>query len=76
MAKLISLKSYATRAEAEIAKQFLESNGIRSLLSADDAGGMRHDLLMATGGAKLLCEEKDRDEALALLNQNITNHHE
>ncbi|HEX9721886.1 MAG TPA: hypothetical protein VGA53_01335 [Candidatus Paceibacterota bacterium] len=67
MPKLVIIKNYPTRTEAEIAKQFLESQGIQCVVSADDMGGMRHDLLMATGGAKLLCREEDRENAFDLL---------
>jgi len=67
MAKLICIKTYPTRIEAELAKGYLEEGGIRSIVSADDAGGMHAPLMQATGGARLLVREKEKEKALDLL---------
>ncbi len=40
MDKLVVVNSYSSRIEAEIEKGLLKTNGIESVLSADDAGGM------------------------------------
>ena len=67
MAKLICVKTYPGWPEAEIAKQFLGAHEIKAVLSGDDSGGMRPDLLKATGGVRLLCREEDSEKALDLL---------
>ena len=67
MFKVIPIKSYANRTEAELAKSFLESKGIQATVSADDEGSMNPWLLQATGGARLLVKEEDRETALDLL---------
>ena len=67
--KLVCIKTYTNRIGAEIAKGFLEKNGIKAMVSADDAGGMRPDLLWGTGGAKLLVKEEDTKKALDKLEE-------
>ncbi len=62
--KLICIKTYTNKAEAELAKGLLEKNGIKAMVSVDDCGGMRPDLLWGTGGAKLLVREEDVEKAL------------
>jgi len=69
--KLVCIKTYANRIEAEIAKGFLEKNGIKAMVSADDVGGMRPDLLLGTGGAKLLVKEENMKKALDKLEEKI-----
>lgn len=46
----------------------LESQGISSVVLSDDAGGMRPDVGMSTGGVWLSVDEKDVDTARAILN--------
>ena len=70
MNKLVCIKTYPNRVEAEIAKGLLKENNIKAMVTADDAGGMRPDLLWGTGGAKLLVQEKDKEKALFLLEDN------
>ncbi len=48
-------------------KGLLETNGIAAFITADEAGGMRPDLMMATGGAWLLVDKSDVEKALKLL---------
>lgn len=67
MKKLVCVKVYSNRIEAEMAKGLLESQGIKSIIRADDAGGMRPDLLWARGGAKLLVCAKDEGTAREIL---------
>lgn len=63
----IKLRSYPSRIEAEIDKGILESYGIQCIVSADDVGGARPDIMMATGGALLLVEEKEIPRAKEIL---------
>ena len=64
---LVTIRSYDGRPEAEAAKTFLAENGIPATVIVDDAGGMRPDLLMAMGGARLVVRNQDADRALEML---------
>ena len=66
MADLICVKTYLNKHEAELAKGFLESQGIEAMVSSDDCGGARPSMTFLTG-AKLLVKESDRDKALGVL---------
>lgn len=56
---------YPTRSDAEFAAATLAGAGIPSVLMADDAGGAYpFDL---SGGASLLVNEADAEDALAIL---------
>ena len=67
MADLVRIKTYQSRIEAELVKGFLESNGIKAMVSADDVGGMNPALLWATGGVRLLVKKKDIQKAIKVL---------
>ena len=67
MADLVYIKTYLNRPEAELGKGLLEANGIKAMVSADDAGGMRPDLMQATGGVRLLVREGDKEIAIRIL---------
>jgi hypothetical protein len=56
---------YPTRSEAEIAQGALASAGIASVIESDDAGGAYPFSL--TGGARLLVDEADAEDAKAVL---------
>jgi len=61
-------KIFNSRMEAEMAKAYLESNGIKSYISSDDAGQM-YPSQQLVGGVLLLVEKEDKDLALELLSQ-------
>ena len=62
---MIVVGTYPTRADAELAQATLEAEGIRSVVSSDDAGGAYpFDL---SGGARLLVTEADAERAAAIL---------
>jgi hypothetical protein len=62
---MIEVGSYPSRSEAELAKAALAAAGIPSVISADDAGGAYpFDL---TGGARVLVDEADADDAAGVL---------
>jgi hypothetical protein len=62
---MIQVGTYPTRSDAEFAQAVLEAAGIASVLAADDAGGAYpFDL---TGGAYLLVDEADAEDATAAL---------
>ena len=67
MPDLVCIKTCNNRIEAELDKSFLDSQGIQSMISADDAGGLRPDLLWATGGVRLLVKQEDAERALEML---------
>ena len=62
---MIEVGVYPSRSDAELAQAVLAGSGIPSVLVADDAGGAYpFDL---TGGARLLVDEADAEEAGAIL---------
>ena len=58
-AKLAVVKSYGTRADADLAKGALEDAGIQAMIQADTAGGMREHLAWSGAGFKILVREED-----------------
>ena len=67
MANLVRIKTYQNRMEAELAKGLLESQDIKAMVSADDAGGAHPALLWAIGGVHLLVMKKDVQKATEIL---------
>lgn len=65
--KLICIKTYTNRAEAELVKSLLKKNGIKAMVSADDAGGVIPALLWSREGVKLLIREEEKKAALHIL---------
>ena len=57
--------TFSNRIDAEIAQGALRSAGIHSLISADDAGGIRPDL--GRRGIRLMVRAEDAEEAAALI---------
>jgi hypothetical protein len=63
---------YPTRSDAELAQAVLAAAGITSVVAADDAGGAYpFDL---TGGARLLVDEADVEDAAAVLSERPPAH--
>jgi Putative prokaryotic signal transducing protein len=64
---MVEVGVYPTRSDAELAQSVLAVAGIQSVIAADDAGGAYpFDL---TGGARLLVEEADAEDAAAVLSE-------
>jgi hypothetical protein len=63
------LKTFNSRIEAELAKSFLESSGIKSMILADDAGEM-YPAASVYWGVKLFVNEKDFEIADKLINES------
>lgn len=59
--------SFADRGGAALALTALEHAGISGRLEADDAGGMRPDLALVTGGVQLVVPTEYADAAHAVL---------
>ena len=67
MTDLICIRKYNSRIEAELAKGLLETSGIKAVVSADDAGGMRPHLLLGDAAVRLSVKEEDEEKAVQLL---------
>ncbi|MFO7929414.1 MAG: putative signal transducing protein [Actinomycetota bacterium] len=63
-----TIKIFNSRMEAQMAKSYLESNGIKSYISSDDAGQM-YPSQQLVGGVLLMVEKEDKDLAQKLLNR-------
>ena len=57
-AKLVVVRSYGSRPEADLAKGALEDAGIPAMIQADTAGGMREHLAWSGAGFKILVREE------------------
>lgn len=66
MSQLTKISTFLYRHEAEMEKELLERQGIKVLLSIDDAGGTRPQLAYS-GGAALLVMEENVQKARAFL---------
>ncbi len=64
MDKLVCVKVFELRMEAEMAQGFLDANGIKAHVYTDDAGGT---MPILTGGARLMVQQADFVEAEKLL---------
>lgn len=63
MSKLVTVGIFSSRLEAEVVKGFLEVNGIKSIIMADDAGGMRPFPIAYVQGVELKVIEEDLEKA-------------
>ena len=66
MAELVVVATFLNQIEADMAKGILETADIESMISADDAGGLRPHLWM--GGVRLLVRAEDAEQAVKILN--------
>jgi hypothetical protein len=62
---LISVSTFRSTADAQIAKGVLDESGIESIIRSDDAGGM----YPAIGGADLLVRAADHERATDALHR-------
>jgi hypothetical protein len=67
---VVVLKTYTSRAEAELAQGILQANGIDALVSSDDAGGMQ-PWLQQSLGVRLLVHHEDALRAAWLLEPQV-----
>jgi hypothetical protein len=70
MESLSTIKIFNSRVEAEIAKSFLESFGIKSVIFSDDAG-QSITSLQSVRGVKLMTGKKTLKKAISLLSEQI-----
>lgn len=69
--ELVSVASYGDRLNAELARGLLEIEGIASMISADDAGGMRPPLQL-TQGVRLFVRAREVERAREVLDFNAS----
>lgn len=65
---LVTLATFSSRIEAEIARGKLKAHGIDSHISADDAGGAVPSPMAYSYGARLMVHEEDMEKATSVLN--------
>jgi len=58
-AKIVVVREYGSRPEADLAKTALEAAEIQCVIQADTAGGMREHLAWSGSGFKILVREED-----------------
>lgn len=63
---LVTIATFRYRHEADLAKSILEENGIACVVSADDAGGWRPEILSANP-VRVLVDESDAANAREVL---------
>ncbi len=69
--KLIVVQTYGSRPEADLAKGVLEAAGIRAMIQADTAGGMREHLAWSGAGFRVLVREEDATVARDVLTPSV-----
>jgi len=69
--KLIVVQTYGSRPEADLAKGALEDAGIRAMIQADTAGGMREHLAWSGAGFRVLVREEDATVARDVLTPSV-----
>jgi hypothetical protein len=69
--KLIVVQTYGSRPEADLAKGALEDAGIRAMIQADTAGGMREHLAWSGAGFRVLVREEDATVARDVLAPSV-----
>jgi hypothetical protein len=67
MAELVTVKTFSSRPEAEIAKGILVANKIPAIITADDGGGMYAIPITFSAGVEVKVHEKDVKLARELL---------
>jgi hypothetical protein len=65
----VPVASFASRPLAELARCFLEDNGVDALVDADDGNGTQPEVGFVTGGARVLVAPSQRDHARSLLDE-------
>ncbi len=60
--ELVEVDRFTSRVEADIVRWRLEAAGIRAIVSADDCGGFRPELLFSMGASVLVAAD-DLDRA-------------
>ena len=72
-AKLVVIKSFGNRAEAELAKGALQAAGIPAMTQADTVGGMREHIAWSGAGFQVFVREEDAAAARDVLTATAEN---
>jgi hypothetical protein len=65
--KLVTIKTFQTREEAELEKGALIAHGIDAVIMADDLGGMHAAMTFTMGNARLIVRSDDVEAACEIL---------
>ncbi len=71
-AKLVMVRAFGNRPEAELAKGALEAAGISAMIQSDSVGGMRDHLAWSGEGFRVLVREEDQAAALEVLSSSAS----
>jgi hypothetical protein len=66
------IERFASRADAELARAVLETNGIPAYVSGDDAGGLHPEIPFGIGGTAVVVPGDRYAEAIALLDDEFS----
>lgn len=66
--RLVVIRTFIDRIEADLAQSALEAAGIDSIVRSDDCAGLRPHMSM-TSGVELLVREQDADRAADVLTE-------
>ena len=67
MNEWVMVASYSSRAQAEMMVELLQHEGVLAMARIDDAGGLRPEIALGTGWAKVVVRAEDRDRARKIL---------
>lgn len=69
MSDTVCIETFPNHIEAGLAQSLLEEYGIKTMLTSDDAGGMRPDLAFTSGGFRLFVLQENAERALSILQE-------
>ena len=67
MNNLVEIKVFMYRYDAEIAKDLLKQQGINSIISGDDCGGLSPYISLGMGNFKLLVQKENVNKSKEVL---------
>ena len=67
MTEWVTVASYGSRVQAEMMVELLLGEGIAAMPRIDDAGGLRPEIALGTGGAKVMVRAEDEERAREIL---------
>ena len=70
MGDFVTIATYDTRIQAELARGLLNSEGIQAIIQADDEGGMMAYPFSLVRGVRLQVAANDQEKAEKVIKQN------
>ncbi|RKZ13792.1 hypothetical protein DRQ53_09945 [bacterium] len=67
MFEWVVVASYSSRTQAEMMVELLRNEGVKAMPRVDDAGGLRPDIALGMGWAKVIVPAQDEDRAREIL---------